>query len=183
MGPTGWRQPFGTKASDNATAVNNIDKNVSSPTIQEGRITKAAVANPPMNAGLKQKSAAQDSSYPCSYPECTDGFSRVKDLKRHKAKVHDWCSVCEIDCEDDVALIEHRKESTMAGEGKHIACLQCGDDFGCEAGRDRHTKLVSRLICCPTRLCHSWGILLTRQMVEGPPRSSGDPLPWLWRDV
>ena len=96
----------------------------------------------PMNAELKAKSAATDSAFPCSYPDCTEGFSRAKDLKRHKAADHEWCSVCDIDCEDDVALIEHRKESTLAGEGKHIACLTCGNDFNCEAGRDRHMKLV-----------------------------------------
>ena len=96
-----------------------------------------------MNSGLKAKSAAKDSAYPCSYSDCAEGFSRVKDLKRHKTVDHEWCSVCDVDCEDDVALIEHRKASTLAGEGKHIACLTCGDDFKCEAGRDRHTKLVS----------------------------------------
>ena len=101
----------------------------------------------PMKSCAAAKSAGKDSSFPCSYSDCGLGFSSARRLKKHKEAKHDWCSVCNIDCEDDVALIEHRKASTLAGEGKHIACLKCGDDFGCEAGRDRHTRQVSQLYC------------------------------------
>ena len=114
--------------------------------LQDG--TQASIYKPPksMNSGFKDKSAANDSAFPCSYQNCDKGFYRAKDLKRHKIAEHEWCSNCDLDFEDDVALIEHRIASTLAGEGKHVACLKCGDDFGCEAGRKRHTQLVSRLI-------------------------------------
>lgn len=103
----------------------------------------------PMNTGIKDKSAANDSAFPCSFPNCDRGFTRAKDLKRHKTAEHDWCSICDVDCEDDIALVKHRIASTLAEDGKHVACLRCGEDFGCEAGRNRHVQLVRHSSPCP----------------------------------
>lgn len=114
--------------------------------IQDGTQENISKPSKSMNSGFKDKSAANDSAFPCSYQTCDRGFYRAKDLKRHKIAEHEWCSNCDLDFEDDVALIEHRIASTLAGEGKHVACLKCGDDFGCEAGRKRHTQLVSPFI-------------------------------------
>ena len=101
----------------------------------------------PMNAGLGAKSAKMEMPYPCSYKECTCGFDTRKKLRRHKKEEHDWCDRCDMDFEDDLALINHRIESTLEDQGKHIACLDCGDEFVSEAGRNRHMKIVSP---CPS---------------------------------
>lgn len=78
-----------------------------------------------LNSGTKEESAANDSTFPCSFPKCDRGFTRPKDLKRHKIAEHDWCPTCDIDCEDDVALSQHRISFILAEEGKYIACLRC----------------------------------------------------------
>lgn len=92
-----------------------------------------------MNPGRAAKSAKFDSPFPCSYNDCTLGFVKLRDLKRHKDKVHDWCSKCELDFDDDLALINHKR----ATPDIHLCCAYCGDDFQCEAGRARHIALVN----------------------------------------
>lgn len=97
----------------------------------------------PMHAGLGSSSVKNVLDFPCTYSECTMGFPTLKLMKKHKLARHDYCKRCDLDCEDDVALINHRIASTLSGEDMHIACLKCGDDFECEAGRARHNELVS----------------------------------------
>ena len=97
----------------------------------------------PMNAGLGAKSVKSALTYPCTYKDCTYGFKTSKRLRAHKNQEHDYCYTCDKDFVDDVALVGHRIESTLMDEGKHIACLVCGQDFGSEAGRETHFKQVS----------------------------------------
>ena len=100
-----------------------------------------------MNPDSSSKSAAKNSRFPCTFKDCDRGFAKSKDLKRHKKADHEWCEVCDLDFENDRALVDHKKEVTIAANtkdgGKHNACLVCGEDFMCVAGRVRHAKLVS----------------------------------------
>jgi len=94
-----------------------------------------------MKSGKAAKSAKYDSPFPCTYDDCTRGFAREKDMKKHKGEDHDWCRVCNEDFEDDDALLFHKINSE-----RHICCAICGDDFRSESGRDRHQRQVgSRL--------------------------------------
>ena len=94
-------------------------------------------------AGLGSKSVKFEFAYPCSYLECTSGFKTARQLNRHKKAEHHWCAECDLDFEEDVDLIQHRIDSTLNDEGKHVACIHCGDDFKSPGGRDLHTKMVS----------------------------------------
>ena len=106
--------------------------------------SKAAAAaqalqpTPPMNAGKVVKSAKQDSKVPCTYKDCTRGFTKESDMKRHKDEDHDWCRLCNVDCADDVAFLEYKVLSEM-----HICCDVCGEDFRSERGKERHMRQVS----------------------------------------
>ena len=91
----------------------------------------------PMNAGKPAKSAKQDSKVPCTYEDCTRGFTNVPDMKKHKAQDHEWCRICDVDCADDLALLEHKVQSEM-----HICCDICGEDFRSERGKERHMRQV-----------------------------------------
>ena len=93
---------------------------------------------PPMNAGKLAKSAKQDSKVPCTYADCTRGFTKETDMKRHKDEDHEWCRLCNVDCADDEALLEHKVQSEM-----HICCDVCGEDFRSEKGKERHMRQVS----------------------------------------
>lgn len=107
---------------------------------QVQHVQPAVSSSQPMNAGTGPKSVFE---FPCPYEDCTFGYPTAKKLRRHKKETHDYCATCDLDFEDDIALIGHRIESTLQDEGKHIACLVCGQDFGSEAGREAHFKLVS----------------------------------------
>ena len=100
--------------------------------------TQALNPTPPMNAGKVVKSAKQDSKVPCTYEDCTRGFTKETDMKRHKDEDHDWCRLCNVDCADDVAFLEHKVLSEM-----HICCDVCGEDFRSEKGKERHMRQVS----------------------------------------
>ena len=100
--------------------------------------TQASKAQPPMNAGKLAKSAKQDSKVPCTYKDCTRGFTKESDMKKHKADDHDWCHICDVDCADDLAMLEHKVQSEM-----HICCDICGEDFRSERGKERHMRQVS----------------------------------------
>ena len=93
---------------------------------------------PPMNAGRVSKSAKQDSKVPCTYKDCSRGFTKEADMKRHKDEDHDWCRLCDVDCADDEAFLEHKVQSEM-----HICCDICGEDFRSERGKERHMRQVS----------------------------------------
>lgn len=90
-----------------------------------------------MNAGKSAKSAKQDSKVPCTYEDCTRGFTKETDMKRHKDEDHEWCRLCNVDCADDEALLEHKVQSE-----KHICCDICGEDFRSETGKERHMRQV-----------------------------------------
>lgn len=90
-----------------------------------------------MNSGKAAKSAKFDSPFPCTYDKCTRGFVKERDMKKHKDDDHEWCRVCNVDCEDDDALLYHKINSE-----RHICCAFCGEDFRSEAGRDRHQRQV-----------------------------------------
>ena len=105
------------------------------------KATAAAQAlqpTPPMNAGKVVKSAKQDSKVPCTYEDCTRGFTKEVDMKRHKDEDHDWCRLCNVDCADDEAFLEHKVLSEM-----HICCDVCGEDFRSDKGKERHMRQVS----------------------------------------
>ena len=92
---------------------------------------------PPMNAGKLAKSAKHDSKVPCTYEDCTRGFTKETDMKRHKDEDHDWCRLCDVDCADLEALLEHKVQSD-----KHICCDFCGEDFRSDMGKERHMRQV-----------------------------------------
>ena len=100
--------------------------------------TEALKPTPPMNAGKLAKSAKHDSKVPCTYADCTRGFTKETDMKRHKDEDHEWCRLCNVDCADDEALLEHKVQSEM-----HICCDICGEDFRSERGKERHMRQVS----------------------------------------
>lgn len=100
--------------------------------------TQGSKPTPPMNAGKLAKSAKHDSKVPCTYEDCTRGFTKETDMKRHKDEDHEWCRLCNVDCVDDVALLEHKVQSDL-----HICCDVCGEDFRSETGKERHMRQVS----------------------------------------
>ena len=100
--------------------------------------SQALKPTPPMNAGKIAKSAKYDSKVPCTYEDCTRGFTKEVDMKRHKDEDHEWCRLCNVDCTDDEALLEHKVQSEM-----HICCDICGEDFRSEKGKERHMRQVS----------------------------------------
>lgn len=90
-----------------------------------------------MNSGTAAKSAKHSSNYPCTYQDCTQGFEHRKELKFHKIEKHDYCRVCDLDCNDYDDFLYHKINSD-----KHICCRICGDDFRSESGRNFHEKQV-----------------------------------------
>ena len=157
--PTAWNEYAGRASSSKPSIVrpvrqqpgpkSSLDEYVSaqmvhqdnSPPNLRGKSTAATQApkpTPPMNAGTVIKSAKQDSKVPCTYENCTRGFTKETDMKRHKDEDHEWCRLCDVDCADDEALLMHKIESDM-----HICCAICGEDFRSDMGRDRHVKQVS----------------------------------------
>ena len=90
-----------------------------------------------MNAGKLAKSAKLDSKVPCTYENCTRGFTKESDMKRHKDEDHEWCRLCGVDCADDEALLEHKVQSD-----RHICCDFCGEDFRSDMGKERHMRQV-----------------------------------------
>lgn len=156
--PTAWNLYAGQASSSKPSTVRPVrkqparksswDENVSAQINREdsppphlrgkSAVTQAPKPTPPMNAGKPAKSAKQDSKVPCTYKDCTRGFTKEPDMKRHKDEDHEWCRLCNVDCADDEALLEHKVQSDM-----HICCDVCGEDFRSEMGRERHLKQVN----------------------------------------
>jgi len=102
----------------------------------------------------------------CTKPNCHQRFHTVKNMKRHKVDDpnHFYCKKCNVDCEDWVALTQH-KVSMMApwldprmkhaADEKgplHITCEFCGMDFQSFGGRRVHRERSHRAdqaIQCP----------------------------------
>lgn len=140
-----WNGYAGQTSSSKASAMEQlvaaqISPHDSSPPHLRGKSTAASQAakqTPPMNAGKLAKSAKHDSKVPCTYEDCTRGFTKETDMKRHKDEDHDWCRLCNVDCADDEALLEHKVQSDM-----HICCDICGEDFRSDNGKERHMRQV-----------------------------------------
>lgn len=93
---------------------------------------------------------------PCTIPGCSHSFNTEKEMKRHKRDepTHFYCKKCDVDCEDWMALVEHkvqkmaefierRPEHRPPGNIKHITCEFCGDDFDSLGGRLLHREQVN----------------------------------------
>ncbi|KAL9128486.1 MAG: hypothetical protein Q9217_002836 [Psora testacea] len=90
----------------------------------------------PMNSGTAAKSAKSNAKFPCSYDDCSMGFGDKRALNEHKYTEHEgWCKTCDIDTEDDKALLVHKMSSL-----KHVCCQFCGKDFHTEAARNLHEE-------------------------------------------
>ena len=76
--------------------------------------------------------------YPCTYHECLRGYDTLKALKLHKKEHHDYCQACDLDFEDDTALLRHKIQSD-----RHIVCPMCAQSFRSSQGRDAHIRQVS----------------------------------------
>ena len=93
----------------------------------------------------------------CTYKDCYRYFSSEKDMKIHKNKEpsHEYCHKCDVDCDDDAALLIHMIES-----GKHskysipnrssqdcllaqVVCPICGQEFKSNAGLETHIPQAS----------------------------------------
>ena len=98
-------------------------------------------AQPAMNAGLVSKSAKISSKFPCSYMDCTRGFTSKTDKDNHKEEEHDYCRLCDEDFDDFDGLLQHKIESEA-----HICCCVCSMDFRSEGGRDRHQRQVCKAV-------------------------------------
>lgn len=94
----------------------------------------------------------------CTSPGCYNSFNTEKEMKRHKRDepTHFYCKKCDVDCEDWMALVEHkvqkmaefierRPDQRPAGNIKHITCEFCGDDFESLGGRLLHRQQVSNI--------------------------------------
>ena len=85
--------------------------------------------------------------FPCSYENCLAGFDKLKVLQRHKLENHDYCRICDLDCDDFQDLLDHKILSP-----KHITCHICSEDFRSSGGRDGHVKrfhAMEQKIPCP----------------------------------
>lgn len=144
--PTAWNEYASEASSAKASTVRQqpapqtSNQNMLPPHLRAklATATQASKPTPPMNAGKLAKSAKHDSKVPCTYEDCTRGFTKETDMKRHKDEDHEWCRLCNVDCADDEALLEHKVQSD-----KHICCDVCGEDFRSDTGKERHMRQVS----------------------------------------
>lgn len=131
-GKISWTQPSQTSSPKHIPSTASSHRAVS----QEPSKLSAG-APPPPPAG----SASQTSKFPCPYTDCTRGFLKEGDLRKHKMQDHDYCKICDEDFEDDEAFHKHKIMSE-----RHITCTVCSLDFKSESGRDRHHKVVSTAV-------------------------------------
>ena len=144
-----WNKYAGEASSSKLSNVKQQQQQTPQPSLQNippphlrgkpAATTQVSESTPSMNAGKLAKSAKHDSKVPCTYKDCTRGFTKETDMCRHKDEDHDWCRLCNVDCEDDLALLQHKVDSD-----RHICCDVCGEDFRSETGKERHMRLVSR---------------------------------------
>ena len=80
-----------------------------------------------------EKGAKFHKPFPCTYKNCNLGFNNLKALQRHKVENHEYCKMCDLDCDDFQDLLDHKILSP-----KHITCHICGEDFRSSGGRDGH---------------------------------------------
>ena len=80
-----------------------------------------------------EKGAKFYKPFPCTYKNCNLGFITLKTLQRHKVQDHEYCKICDLDCDDFQDLLDHKILSP-----KHITCHICGEDFRSSGGRDGH---------------------------------------------
>ena len=114
---------------------------------EEDRTNQSARANATTKESLEVKpsdkaSVTTSKGACCTYANCKAAFKTVAQMKSHKADRHDYCSKCDMDFEDDDALLRHKIGSDWA---LHITCPVCGEDFRSTGGKDRHVQLVLHL--------------------------------------
>ena len=80
-----------------------------------------------------EKGAKFYKPFPCTYKNCNLGFDSFKALQSHKVENHEYCKMCDHDCDDFQDLLDHKMLSP-----KHITCHVCGEDFRSGGGRDGH---------------------------------------------
>ena len=82
-------------------------------------------------------------------------------MKHHKAEdpAHDYCSKCDVDCDDWDDLIRHKVRAMEpwlatprpAGSPRHIVCEFCGEDLKSLRGRETHRREVRIFRARPSR--------------------------------
>lgn len=140
-----WNEYAGQASSSKASSVRRHPAPQSNlqempPPHLRGKLAAAAQPSkptPPMNVEKLARSVKYDSKVPCTYEDCTRGFTKEADMRKHKDQVHEWCRLCNVDCADDEALLEHKVQSEA-----HICCDVCGEDFRSEMGKERHMRQV-----------------------------------------
>lgn len=98
-----------------------------------------ATANP--NPGL---------TFTCHHPPChLRSFPTHRLLIRHKSTslLHEYCRRCDLDFPSITAKLIHLIESD-----RHLACAECGEEFGCVDGLIAHVRRVGAFTPLPTSL-------------------------------
>lgn len=116
--------------------------------------------------GSGQDRGTRPGSYECTASFCTQRFSSLKAMQRHKrhAPDHFYCKKCDVDCADWEDLTEHkvaamdyfhRNRDRLGPDGqqpRHITCEFCGEDFKTFGGRKMHRERehqAEQSITCP----------------------------------
>jgi hypothetical protein len=78
------------------------------------KMTSASVTSGDACGGQTQTSTRTK----CTYEDCYRYFANEKDMKAHKKREpsHEYCSRCDVDCEDDSELLIHMIESGRHGK-------------------------------------------------------------------
>ncbi|KAI4217857.1 MAG: hypothetical protein LQ349_008984 [Xanthoria aureola] len=130
-GKISWTQPSQTSQTSSSKHIPSAASSHRAVSQEPSKLS--AGAHPPPPAG----SASQTSKFPCPYTDCTRGFLKEGDLRKHKMQDHDYCKICDEDFEDEEAFHKHKIMSE-----RHITCTVCSLDFKSESGRDRHHKVM-----------------------------------------
>ncbi|ERF72480.1 hypothetical protein EPUS_07689 [Endocarpon pusillum Z07020] len=95
---------------------------------------------PPSPSSPKPKPKPKQ-TFTCPPPACNAiTFPTARLLMRHKSTslFHEYCRKCDLDFASLEAKLIHLIESE-----RHLACAECGEEFGCEDGLVRHVWRVS----------------------------------------